>query len=144
MGNYLTAPSGTNTTVIPLNVTKVTLIPNIEISGASSVAKEEQNVIAKDFANVEVNIPSGITINTSLAQEILSKLTLSTTNDASIVEQVSEVNGEVEVKPTTAEEPEPIVAEEPKPTVVEEEKILEVPLPTGPKSNKKKKGKKHH
>jgi hypothetical protein len=53
----------------------------------------------------------------------------------------------VEEPKPTIEEIKPVAVEEPKPTPVEEEKILEVPLPTGPKSastNKKKKGKKHH
>lgn len=129
MGNYLTAPFSTNT---PLNATKVTLIPNIEV-GSSSADKEQQNVIAKDFCNVEVNIPGGITINSDLAQEIISKLAKS---DETVIEQLPEERNE-------PEEPKPVIVEEPKPTIAQEEKILEVPLPTGPKS-KKKKGKKHH
>ena len=137
MGNYLTAPSGNNATIVPEEVTKkpsITIIPNIEV-GPSPPAKEQQNIIAKDLCSVEVSMP-GLKINPASAQEILSKLGLSQVNDF-----------KQEVKPTIVYVPTPVTVEE-KPLAAEEvnptdeEKILEVPLPTGPKSAKKK-GKKH-
>lgn len=146
MGQYLSVPSLNSTTVVPANttttVTSTETNTPIESCTLASVAVSGPALIIKPPVTLTVAVTEEPKLNVVEEKPAVEEEPKPTTEEIQPVTIDEPKPTPVEEKPIIIEEPKPIAIEEVQPVSAAEEKILEVPLPTGPKSAKKK-GKKH-